>query len=180
MRWTRSAPDLSSLSERVSDTVSTAIFSGTNCLVSSMPGMAGSLCADRHNRRVEATDGCELRLSGRRLATPRRFGRRRACPTASALARSELIRLERVAGRDLPRLEALHEPALALRRGAMREGVGHHIALRLPLQAVVADGGGGLQRLVDIAGIEEIAPLLGAIGPDAGKAVGLQLDAHLQ
>src|SRR5580658_9066746 len=39
MRCTSTAPDLSSLSERVSEIVSTAIFSGTNCLVSSSPGI---------------------------------------------------------------------------------------------------------------------------------------------
>jgi len=40
------APDLSSSSERVSDTVSTAMVSGTKVSVSSMPGM-GSLVVDR-------------------------------------------------------------------------------------------------------------------------------------
>src|SRR5580704_7055262 len=43
MRWTSTAPDLSSLSERVSEIVSTAIFSGTNCLVSSSPGIGTPL-----------------------------------------------------------------------------------------------------------------------------------------
>jgi hypothetical protein len=39
IRSTSVVPDLSSASSRVSDTVSTAIFSGTNGLLSSMPGM---------------------------------------------------------------------------------------------------------------------------------------------
>ena len=43
MRSASSAPDLSSASSRVSETVSTAILSGTNCRVSSMPGMGGRL-----------------------------------------------------------------------------------------------------------------------------------------
>src|SRR5580704_19730054 len=43
MRWTSTAPDLSSLSERLSEIVSTAIFSGTNCLVSSSPGIGTPL-----------------------------------------------------------------------------------------------------------------------------------------
>jgi hypothetical protein len=43
MRSASVAPDLSSASARVSDTVSTAIFSGTNCLVSSMPAMTRDL-----------------------------------------------------------------------------------------------------------------------------------------
>ena len=45
MRCTSTAPDLSSLSERVSEIVSTAIFSGTNCLVSSSPGIGTPLLA---------------------------------------------------------------------------------------------------------------------------------------
>src|ERR1700722_2708466 len=40
MRCTNSVPDLSSLIERVSETVSTAILSGTNSLLLSTPGMA--------------------------------------------------------------------------------------------------------------------------------------------
>ncbi len=48
----------------------------------------------------------------------------------------------------------------------MGEGVRHDIALRLPLQTVVADGGGGLQRLIDVAGIEEVALLLRPVRPD--------------
>src|SRR5437899_3146499 len=45
MRSASVAPDLSSASSRVSDTVSTAIFSGTNCLLSSIPGMARTTLA---------------------------------------------------------------------------------------------------------------------------------------
>jgi len=40
IRWTRSAPDLSSLRLRLSEIVSTANLSGTNSLVSSSPGIA--------------------------------------------------------------------------------------------------------------------------------------------
>src|SRR4029077_1042471 len=39
MRSISVAPDLSSAVSRVSDTVRTAIFSGTNCRLSSMPGI---------------------------------------------------------------------------------------------------------------------------------------------
>ena len=39
MRSARVAPDLSSASARVSEIVNTAIRSGTNCLLSSMPAM---------------------------------------------------------------------------------------------------------------------------------------------
>ena len=57
--------------------------------------------------------------------------------------------------------------------------VRHHIALRLFLQPVVADGGCGLQRLIDVARIEEIVLLLGVVGPHPGETVRLQFDAHL-
>src|SRR6266571_1852717 len=60
MRSTRVAPDLSSASSRVSETVSTANFSGTNGFVSSKPGMVGSLelrttegVAARHRTALE-------------------------------------------------------------------------------------------------------------------------------
>src|SRR5262249_4172993 len=62
----------------------------------------------------------------------------------------------------------------------MGESVGHDIALRFSLQAVVADGGRGLQRLIDVARIEEVVLSLRAVRPDAGEAIGLQFDAHLQ
>src|SRR5260370_7331149 len=60
MRSTRVAPDLSSASSRVSETVSTANFSGTNGFVSSNPGMVRSLelrttegVAARHRTALE-------------------------------------------------------------------------------------------------------------------------------
>ena len=68
---------------------------------------------------------------------------------------------------------------LALRRRAVREAVGHDIALRAALDRVVADGGGGVQRLVDVARLEN-AFRLGVVGPDPGEAIRLQLGAHRQ
>ena len=62
----------------------------------------------------------------------------------------------------------------------MGEGVGHDIALRLLLQAVVADRRSSLQSLIDIAWIEEVMLLLSTVRPHAGKAIRLQLDAHLE
>src|SRR6185295_20191825 len=52
---------------------------------------------------------------------------------------------EGVAVLRAPGIEAALEPAHALRRGAVREGLGHHATLRLLLQAIVADRGGGVQ-----------------------------------
>src|SRR3984957_3636549 len=89
-------------------------------------------------------------------------------------------RRQRIAARNLAAVEASQEPALALFRRAVGEGVGHDVALHLFLQPVVADRGGGLQRLVDVARLKEVVLLLGAVRPHAGEAVGLQLDSHLK
>ena len=86
---------------------------------------------------------------------------------------------ECVAGLDGAFLEAGREPALALLGAAVGEAVRHHGALRFPLQRVVADRGRRLQRRVDVARIEELVLRLGVVRPDAGEAVGLQLDLHL-
>src|SRR5580700_6875564 len=148
MRCTRSAPDLSSLIERVSETVSTAILSGMNFLVSSKPGMR------------------QLQTRARRALLQR-------------------VRRQRIAGGDFAGVKAVHEPALALLRCAVGERVRHDVTLHLLLQAVVADGGGRLHGLIDVAGLEEgelgllAIPLL-PVRPQSGEAVSLQLDADLK
>src|SRR6185312_13652149 len=76
-------------------------------------------------------------------------------------------------------LEAGAEPARALRRRAVGEGIGHDIALRALLQNVVADRRRGLQRRLDIAGLEKFPFLFRAVGPNPGEAIGLKLDANL-
>jgi hypothetical protein len=67
-----------------------------------------------------------------------------------------LLHLEGVALLDLARLETLLEPVHALRAGAVRETLGLHGAAGLALQGVVADLRGGVQRLVDVAGLEDL------------------------
>src|SRR5439155_317151 len=64
--------------------------------------------------------------------------------------------------------------------GAVRERVRHHFAARLPLQGIVADRAGGGQGLLDVAGFENVARLVGMKGPDAGEAVGLQFQSYRQ
>src|SRR6266536_992906 len=135
MRSTSVAPDLSSASSRVSETVSTANFSGTNGFVWSKPGIVRTL---------------ELRAP------------------------------EGVAARHRTALEPGVEPAYALLGRAVGERVGHDIALRLPLQAVVADRRRGLERRFDVALLDEFPALLRTIGPNPGETVGLQLDLDLQ
>src|SRR5262249_2175018 len=141
MRSTNLAPGWSPARARVSDTVNTAIFSGTNCLLLSMPGM------------------------------------RRPC--------LQLRRGERVAGADRARLEAGHEPALALRRAAVGEAVRHHVALRPSLQGIVADRRRGLHGGLDVARLDErrlalaLQVVVLELRPHAGETIGLHLDPHL-
>src|SRR5690242_9106778 len=94
--------------------------------------------------------------------------------------RLKLIGIESIAAFELAALITALEPALALGRGAVSEGVRHDIALRLLLDLVVADRARRIQRVVDIAGLDDVFALLGVIGEDAGEAIGLQFDAHLQ
>ena len=54
---------------------------------------------------------------------------------------------------------------------------GDDVALAALLQRVVADRRGRIERLVDVAGIED-ALLIGLVAPDAGEAIGLKLEAH--
>jgi hypothetical protein len=72
-------------------------------------------------------------------------------------------------------LEAGGEPFFALGAGAVgpvfrTDGAAGHF-----LDVVVADGGGGFQCLGDVA-LGDFAALLGGVAPDAGEAVGLQLE----
>ncbi len=63
----------------------------------------------------------------------------------------------------------------------MREGIGHDASRGLALQRVVTDRARRGQRGVDVAGLEEVRTLLRlAIDPDAGQAIGLQFDLHLE
>src|SRR3984885_6350284 len=165
IRCTSSAPDLSSLSERVSEIVSTANLSGMNSLLSSIPGMDTPTQLHRSARPRERADHSIL------------DSRLRGNERTKSLQR---VRRQRVAGRGLAGIKAVQKPALALFRGAVGEAVGHDIALHLLLQAVVADGGRGLQGLIDVALIEKAVLGLGAVRPDPRIAVRLQLDTHLE
>jgi hypothetical protein len=47
---------------------------------------------------------------------------------------------ERIAVRNFAPVETVQEPALALRRCAVGEGIRDYVALRFPLQPIIADG----------------------------------------
>src|SRR5438105_5336256 len=91
---------------------------------------------------------------------------------------SKLARLEGVALVDAAALQAALEPGDTLCAGAVGEALGHDRALRAALQGVVADLRRRVQRLFDVALLEDLARRLRVVTPDAGKAVGLQLQAH--
>ena len=61
----------------------------------------------------------------------------------------------------------------------MGESVWHDIALGLPLQSVVANGGRRLHRRLHIAGFDEFPSFLRVIRPHSGKAVSLQFYFYL-
>jgi hypothetical protein len=87
------------------------------------------------------------------------------------------IRGERVVGSELTLIEAALQLAHALLRRAIIEAVRHDIARGFLLQYAVAHLLCGVQRLFQIAGIEDPL-LLHVFSPYAGKAICLQLDPH--
>src|SRR5438874_902726 len=83
---------------------------------------------------------------------------------------SERVAPAQIAGLDPPR-----EPLHALLGRAVGEGLRRHAALRLPLQPIVADGRRGVERLLHVARLEDVARALGVVRPDAREAIRLQL-----
>src|SRR3954454_4028742 len=126
-----------------------------------------------------------LRFSGRsmvRTATAPSRSTRSRSPTSAQVVGAEGVALVGVA-----RLVAGAEPLLPLGRRAVREAVlVDPAAAEVALDEVVADPGGGVQRPVDVVlgdlGDQRLTGLVGhrrrVVGPDAGEAVGLQLQAH--
>ena len=59
----------------------------------------------------------------------------------------------------------------------MSERLGRHVAPRLSLDAVVSDGRRRREPGLHVARLEQL-PLPGEMAPDAGEAVGLELELH--
>ena len=68
---------------------------------------------------------------------------------------------------ESPGLEPLDEPAAALLRRPVGERIRHNIAARRFLQTVVAHRFRRVDRLLDVAFLEQIPALLRVVGPDA-------------
>jgi disulfide bond formation protein DsbB len=100
-------------------------------------------------------------------AFSRPFGRRQ----------SQLIRIERITGGDVARLQARQKPARALFRCTVRKCVRHRCLSGVGLQGIIADLLGCIQRLKEIGTVKP-AHFARMIGPDPGKTIGLQFDLH--
>src|SRR5262245_24558463 len=90
----------------------------------------------------------------------------------------EIVRAERVPLCEVAGLESLSEPADPLLRSSVRERVGHHVALRLTLQSVVADRGGRSQAVFNVALFQDLAFLMQVVRPDPGQKIGLKLESN--
>jgi len=64
---------------------------------------------------------------------------RRGCPLCVPVS-SQRVPRQGIAVGNFSRVETVQEPTLALRRSAVGEGIRDYIALRFPLQPIVADG----------------------------------------
>ena len=62
----------------------------------------------------------------------------------------------------------------------MSEGIRHNIALRLPLQPVIAYCGCSLQCRLDVTWLYKTPSLLRVVRPYSSQAIGLQLNTHLE
>ena len=85
---------------------------------------------------------------------------------------------KRVALREIACLKTAPEPADALFRGSVGEGIRDDIPARLLLQPVIADSIGGAQRCFQIPRIENVFHLLGMIAPVSCQKIGLELETH--
>src|SRR5690606_20578760 len=129
-------------------------------------GFTVSLGAARMSRTSDGLiNGACIKSAG--VAKGRNLTRTRR--PAAALAVSKRVGGEGVALPQVAAVQAALEPAHALRRRAVGEGIGHHVPLALLLQRVVSDGAGRGQAFFDVARLEDIARLVCAAGPQAGE-----------
>lgn len=80
---------------------------------------------------------------------------------------------EGVAAVGIAALEAGHEPVHPLLAGAVREGIGHYVALALALEGIVPDGCSSVDSLADIL-LSEVGKAGHMVTPHPREAVGLK------
>jgi len=83
-------------------------------------------------------------------------------------------RLERVALAYVAGLQPAFEPAHALGRASVGEGIRRHVSPGLSLEPVVANSACRIESFLDVTLLEDVAGLVGMIGPDAGQTIRLQ------
>src|SRR6516162_1739641 len=128
--------------------------------------------------------GCLADAAATRSATPARMRSRTARPSSSRLSFMPWSGLanvaESIARLRIARLEPNAEPMDALLGRAVREGVRRHASARVALQSVVTNCGRGSKPLLDVARLEHVIALIRVIRPNAGIAVGLELERDLR
>src|SRR5690606_9925835 len=88
------------------------------------------------------------------------------------------LRRKRIAQPHVPALEPALEPFHALGRSAVGEPVRYHLATAALLQAVVTNGGGGLQGFLQVTRLQQVAVAVRGVAPYACQPICLQLLAH--
>ena len=91
---------------------------------------------------------------------------------------SDLVDTEGIAGIRVTTGEPGAKPSLPLRRGPVRKRFRHYRTATLSLQCVIADRTGRIQCFIYVTGFENVARLVRVVSPDAGQAIGLQLETH--
>ena len=94
---------------------------------------------------------------------------------ALSALRLQLPRPEGIAGLQRTAVIPLREPAFPLFGGSMGEGVRLRHLPRLPLQPVIADHPRRVQRLFQVAALQQPIDMT---RPDARETVGLQFQPH--
>src|SRR5581483_11936327 len=166
MRCTSNAPDLSSLSERVSEIVSTAILSGTNCLDSSRPAISVRLYWTRHFRPACAP--FEARSLGR-LPRPR--------PVAAGYRSKRDIEPVGAVDRHDRQREVGKFPLVELRAGELIDRIGD-MAFGDARDRLGPCQSGAFARAIKrrlLPGVEQIKALLAFAG--GAQLLGVHVDA---
>lgn len=83
------------------------------------------------------------------------------------------VRPEGIALTEITAFHSAFEPTYTLCSAAVGKGFRHDAPLRALLQAVVANLGGGIERLFDFTRLDDGLGGIGAVSPNARQTVGL-------
>src|SRR6185436_12748581 len=163
-----SGRSFSMIGERPELMRSTLVFSGSTPMISwpSFARQAADTAPTYPSPRTQIFIAARMREIP--LADPRTRPEKRSPTGQRRLVRTVL----RISG-----IEAAPEGAHPLLGSSVGEGVGHHPALHLLLQPIVADGVRRGERLLEVARAE-LPHRARVVSPHAGIAIGLQLVAH--